>query len=105
MKILFLLLILAAVAFEVVADFILKKWSIESKNALLFAGLLVYFIGTIFWAFSLRFEFLSKAVSVFTVLNFIAVVLVGVLFFNENLSLLNKLGVCLGVLSIILVEI
>ena len=68
-------------------------------------GLAFYFTGTVFWAVSLKYEFLSKAISVFTVLNLIAVVLVGVLMFKEDLSLLNKIGICLGVLSVILIEI
>lgn len=103
-KFVFFGLIILAVAFEVVADILFKKWSIEGRNALLLAGLALYFIGTAFWAFSLRNELLSKAVTVFTVLNFAAVVLVGALYFGEKLSDINKAGIVLGLLSIIMVE-
>ncbi|PJE75724.1 hypothetical protein COV04_03385 [Candidatus Uhrbacteria bacterium CG10_big_fil_rev_8_21_14_0_10_48_11] len=65
----------------------------------------VYFIGTIFWAFSLRYDYLSKAISVFTILNLIVVVLVGVLYFNEQLSFVNKIGIVLGIASILLIEL
>ena len=105
LKFVFLGLLLLAVALEVVADILLKRWSIESRNILLVVGLLAYFIGTVFWAFSLKYEFLSKAVSVFTVLNLVIVVLAGVLIFKEDLSLVNKIGIGLGILSVILVEI
>ena len=77
-------LILVAVIFEVVADILFKKWSIESRNILFSVGLLVYFIGTIFWAVSLKYEYLSKAVSIFTILNLIILVAVGTLLFKEK---------------------
>ena len=104
-KILFFSMIILAVALEVIADIFLKKWSIENKNSLLILGLGIYLIGTIFWAFSLKYEFLSKAVSIFTVLNLILVVLVGVLIFKEDLSTINKIGIALGAISIVLIEI
>jgi multidrug transporter EmrE-like cation transporter len=39
------------------------------------------------------------------VLNLIAVALVGVLYFKEDLTLINKIGIILGVVSVILIEI
>jgi multidrug transporter EmrE-like cation transporter len=105
LKITFLLLVLLATAAEVVGDIFFKKWSLGSKNILLILGFIIYGIGTILWAFSLKYEFLSKAISILTLLNLIVVVLVGVLYFNENLTLINKLGVALGIVSIILIEL
>lgn len=87
------------------ADIFLKKWSIENKNYLLIIGLLIYFVGTIFWAFSLKYELLSKAGPIFTILNLVMIVLVGVIMFKENLSFVNTAGVVLGIVSIILIEI
>src|SRR3990167_3449873 len=104
-KIIFFGLVILAVALEVAGDIFFKKWAIESKGVLLYIGLLIYFIGTIFWAISLRYEYLSKAISVFTVLNLVIVVLVGVLYFKEDLSLINKVGIGLGILSVILIEV
>jgi multidrug transporter EmrE-like cation transporter len=105
LKFIFFGLIALAIAFEVVGDILFKKWSTDSKHILLYVGLLIYFIGTIFWAISLKYEYLSKAISVFTVLNLIIVVLVGVLYFKEDLSLINKVGIGLGILGVILTEI
>ena len=104
-KVIFLVLLFLAVALEVFADVLFKKWAIENKNMLLIFGLAIYFLGTIFWAYSLKYEFLSKAISVFTVLNLILVVAVGVIVFKEELSIINKIGVLLGILSVILIEI
>jgi len=104
-KFIFFGLIALAVGLEVVGDIFFKKWAIDNKNILIYAGLLIYFIGTIFWAISLKYQQLSKAVSVFTVLNLIIIVLVGVLYFKEDLSLINKVGIGLGILSVILIEV
>jgi len=104
-KFIFLGLIALAVAFEVMGDVFFKKWSADSRNILLYIGLGVYFIGTVFWAISLKYEYLSKAISIFTVLNLVIVTLVGVLYFKEDMSLVNKIGIGLGIISVALIEI
>jgi len=104
-RLIFLSLIVLAVGLEVLGDIFFKKWSMNNKNLVLYVGLLIYFIGTIFWALSLKYEYLSKAISVFTIVNLIVVVLVGVLYFKEDLSLINKIGIGLGTLSVALIEL
>jgi len=101
----FYVLILLAVAFEVLADILFKKWSLSNNHFLLGIGMLVYLFSTVAWAFSLKYDFLTRAISLFTVINMIVVVLVGVIIFKENLSLINKVGIALGVMSIIFMEI
>ncbi|HZX12649.1 MAG TPA: SMR family transporter [Candidatus Nanoarchaeia archaeon] len=103
-KVLFFLLIFLAVLFEIVADVLFKKWSMESKTFLFVVGIVLYAIGTVFWAFSLKYEFLSRAIIVFTVVNLVVISLVGVIFFKESLSLVNKVGIFAGLLSVVLVE-
>lgn len=104
-KLIFFSMIILATALEVGGDIFFKKWAIGGKGLVLLIGLLAYFIGTIFWAISLKYEFLSKAISIFTILNLIVIILVGVIMFKEDLSLVNKIGMVLGVLSVILIEI
>lgn len=104
-NLLFLFLILLAVVFETVADISFKFSHLANKQMWLWLGVALYTVGTVIWAFSLRYEYLSKAISIFTVLNLIAVILVGVLFFHEQLSLLNKLGIGLGILAVILMQV
>ncbi len=96
--------ILLGVLFEAIGDVVLKKWALAQQNILLLGGLLLYFIGAIFWAFSLKYELLSKSISIFTILNLIAVALLGVFLFQEKLTLVNKLGILLGIVSVILIE-
>lgn len=104
-RVAFLLFILFATALEVSADILFKKWALGGRGLIFFLGLGMYSIGTVFWGFSLKYEFLSKAISVFTVLNMLIIVLVGAIFFNENLTLANKLGILIGLASLILVQI
>ena len=105
LKLIFFSLIFLAVILELIADVMLKKWAIGNRNLFFIAGLVIYFLGTLFWAVSLKYEFLSKAGAIFTILNLIAISLAGIIMFKEDLSLTNKIGVALGVLSIILIEL
>jgi EamA-like transporter family. len=105
MKKYFLLIILAAVALEVVADIFFKKWSMNGRAILLAVGIGLYIIGTVAWAYSLKFELLSKAISIFTILNLIAVAAAGFVIFKEDLSLTNKIGFVFGLIAIVLIEI
>jgi len=105
LKLIFFGLIILATALEVAGDIFFKKWSIGGKNIILILGFLIYALGTIFWAFSLKYDYLSRAISVLSILNLIVVVLVGVLYFNETLTIVNKIGIALGILGMILIEI
>lgn len=105
LKVIFFILIILAALFESGGDIILKKWAIDGKLIFFIAGVAIYFIAIVVWAFSLKYEFLSKAISVITILNLIVVVLVGVLYFKEDLSVINKIGIVSGIISVILIEI
>ena len=59
-RILFFILIIIAVSLEIGADIIFKKWAIENQTMLFAVGMIVYLIGTAFWAYSLKFEMLSE---------------------------------------------
>lgn len=97
-------LIAIAVAFEIVADVLFRKWAIENRVLLLGVGLALYFIGTLFWAFSLKYEVLSKSIVIFTLINLIVGVGVGLFYFKEELSLVQKFGVGFGMVSVALIE-
>ena len=105
LKSFFFILILIAVALEVLADILFKKWAIVNQTSLLIAGLVIYFVGTMAWAFSLKYEYLSKAITIFSILNLVAIALVGVFLFKEDLSWINKLGLATGIISVILLQI
>lgn len=97
--------ILVAVVFEVVADIFFKKWALAEGKVFLAAGLALYFIGTVIWAYALKFEDLSKAIVVFVVLNLVLAVLAGVSIFGETLTTMQKVGITLGIVSVVLLEL
>ena len=68
-------------------------------------GILLYLASTVFWAISLKYESLSKAVPVFILINLVALVLIGVFYFQEKLSTLNIIGILMAIISIILINI
>lgn len=103
-KLLFWVCIVSAVLFEALGDIFFKSWAGAHRIWLLVAGLTVYFIGTVFWAVSLKYEGLARAITLFSVVNLVIIVLVGVVFFNEELTSLHKLGIALGIVSVALLE-
>ncbi len=103
-KILFWILVSLGVIFEIIGDVFFKKWAINSKPTIMWIGFIIYIIGGLFWAYSLKYEMLSRAVSIFTILNLIIVSLVGIIFFKENVSVITKFGIILGIISIALIE-
>ncbi len=105
MKYAFIVLLILGVSIEVIGDIFLKKWSMENKSIFGTIGIVLYIASTIAWAYSLKFGFLSKGVAIFTILNLVLVVIAGVFMFNEHLTLLNKIGIGLGIVSIILIEL
>lgn len=104
-KIIFLILVFLAAVFEAGWDIILKKWALDSKSYFFIIGITIYFIATVIWAFSLKYEFLSKAISMVTIINSILVIMVGVLYFKEQLSTVNKFWILLWIISIVLLEL
>lgn len=104
-KTVFIFLIIACTFFEILGDVLIKKWALANKNYYLAIGFALYSTGTIFWAVSLKYELLTKAISIITILNLIVVALIGMLLLRENISLINKLGLILGVAGIILIEL
>jgi drug/metabolite transporter (DMT)-like permease len=100
----FWILMLCAISFEFIADVLFKEWSLRNRHSLLIFGLFVYSFGTILWAYSLKFESLSKALVFFTLINLIAGLVIGTLFYKEKLTLANKAGFILALLAIGLLE-
>lgn len=100
----FLVLIFIGTLLEIGGDLLFKKWSLENKPIWLWVGLIIYFAGAVPWALSLQYAEISEAIVVFMVLNVIGVVLAGMFFFHETLSDVQKVGIGLGILSIVLLE-
>lgn len=103
-KTIFLLLIAAGALLEVLGDVAFRYWALSNKMTLMVAGLAIYFAGSIFWAYSLWYESLSKAVVVFTLSNLLLAVGIGLIVFNETLTPKQMAGIGLAILAIVLIE-
>ena len=105
MKYFFILLVIVVSILEVAGDILFKEWTLKNNKYFLILGIIAYLVATTFWAFSLKFQNLSKAVVIFGVLTVIIGVLVGVFLYKEPLTTLNIIGVILGLAAIFLLEI
>lgn len=92
---LWIFIVLGAIL-EVVGDFFLKKqqWAL---------GLGLYFIGSGFWALSLKETELSRAIVLFTVVNLLLAVAIGIFYFDEILTVQQMLGVLMAVGALVLI--
>ncbi|MEI6553926.1 MAG: EamA family transporter, partial [bacterium] len=84
---------------EIGGDILFKEWTIQHKNYLLICGVILYMFATVFWAYSLKYQDLSKAVVIFAVITLIVGASVGVFVYKENLTILNIIGVLVGLVS------
>jgi len=100
-----LILVIIGAAIEVFADIFFKIWSDgKGGNYLIVTGVILYLIGTGCWVTSLKYETFTRSGVVFLLLNIILLSLTGLFFFKEDISTINKIGIILGIVSIIMVE-
>jgi multidrug transporter EmrE-like cation transporter len=91
----FLPLIIYGTLLEVLGDMLFRKLHYVP-------GAIAYILGSAFWAWSLRYAPLSKAVVLFSVLNVTLACMAGVVFYNESLTFPQVLGIICGIASVAL---
>jgi drug/metabolite transporter (DMT)-like permease len=101
--------LLLAVLLEGTADLMFRKWGLDrqkgSAHWLMFAfSMAVYMSGAACWGLSLQFKDVSRAIVGFAVLNVVIVAFAGLVVFGEQLSFVNRLGIVMGMASLIMVE-
>jgi len=88
-----------------VGDIIMKKWVISGSNLFYLSGLAVYLIGLNFLAQSYHFRNIAGASTVMTIINVILLLAVSYFYFKEPLSTLQLIGVALGIIAIVFLEL
>jgi multidrug transporter EmrE-like cation transporter len=101
----FYAIISVCIIFEIIGDYLFKKWTMTNKTWELIVGTTGYIISSLLWLYSLKYEDLSKASVIFIVLSLVALTLIGVYCFDETLTTLNWIGVVLATIAIILVSV
>jgi multidrug transporter EmrE-like cation transporter len=92
------------VIFEALADIIAKKFAITHKPIIAIGALAVYLIANIFWLIALKNGAeLSRGAILFSLFSYLLAIIIGVGFYKEHLSLIQGIGVCLGVVSLVMI--
>ena len=86
-------------------DILMKQWVITNRYLFYFIGLVVYLIGLNFLAQSFKFKNIAVASVIFVIFNVVTLSLVSWLYFKETLSLMQIVGIMLGIASIIVLEL
>ncbi len=97
-------LLVAAVIFEAAGDLLFRRWGLEQRWPVFVASLLIYNVAAVIWGLSLRDLQVSTAIVYVGVLNVVLVAIGGVLFFREQLSASQLVGIGLGIGSLILLS-
>lgn len=94
--------LLVGASSELLADSLLKSWSLSGARTTYSFGLLVYTLSAIIWASTLHDEPMSKSSVFFFAANGMLCVLMGVMYFGEKLTPLGWAGIAAGILSVVL---
>ncbi len=92
------------VLFEACADIVAKKFALTNKLPIAISALLIYIIANVFWLIALKNGAeLSRGAIMFSLLSYILAVIIGVGIYKEHLSLIQSIGVALGIVSLVMI--
>ena len=91
------------VVFELIADIFAKNWSTQGKVYFWIASIISYIVANIFWLSSIRNgSGLARGTVLFGVSSAVVGALLGIFLYKESLSLLQIIGVSIGIAAIFL---
>jgi multidrug transporter EmrE-like cation transporter len=86
-------------------DILMKEWVSTNRYLFYFIGLAVYLIGLNFLAQSFKFKNIAVASVIFVIFNVVTLSLVSWIYFKETLSIMQIIGIALGIAAIIVLEL
>ena len=95
---------LVTLCFDILGDYAAKRWATQPSKLGMMLVIGLYMTANVLWAFSLKYEYLSRGTVIINVLNSLAIIMIGVIVFKEDLSAANKIGLGLGVASLYLLN-
>ena len=105
MDLLFLWISLVLTAFlNVVGDFHGKRWAENGSKTIWMIAAISYAVDQLFFAVSLTFGALATNIFIVFLMAAIADVAIGIAYFKEKLNRKNKVGIVLGFLGLILLN-
>lgn len=100
----FLLLFLGG-AVLTIGDLVMKKWVVGGQMYFYVIGLAVYLVGLNFLAQSFKFHNIAVASVIFVICNVVTLSLFSWFYFKEPLSPFQIIGITLGIISILFLEL
>jgi len=95
--------IILLVVFELIADYVAKKWSLEGGWWRASMALAAYLVANSFWLFALKNgSGLARGAVIFSVASAVIAVGLGVLLFREEVTMKGYIGLLLGIVAIVL---
>jgi len=83
----------------------MKKWVVTNNYWFYAIGMVIYLVGLNFLAQSYKFKNIAVASVIFVIFNVVTLSLVSWFYFKETLSLLQIIGICLGIVAVVLLEL
>jgi multidrug transporter EmrE-like cation transporter len=94
------------VFFEGCADIVAKYFAITNKTYVAIGALALYVVANIFWLISLKHGVtLATGAVIFSIASEVLAILIGLLLYHEQISLLQGVGIILGIISLVLLVI
>ena len=86
-------------------DIIMKNWTITNSNLTFINGILVWLLGLVLLAFSFKYKDIAVASMIFVIANIITLAIVNWGYYNESLSLLKVVGILIGFVAVVILEL
>jgi uncharacterized membrane protein len=91
--------------FEAIADIFAKEWSLGNRSFVYaILSLVAYLLANSSWLIALKYgSGLARGAIIFSVASAILASIIGLIFYKEQLTAIQLIGVFIGVISIILI--
>lgn len=100
-----LILVLAGGFVLTIGDIFMKQWTYNNNWTTFSIGLITWCIGLIFLAFSFKYKNIAVGSLIFSVSNVIFLTIFSWLYYKEVLTINQVIGIILGIIAIIFLEI
>lgn len=91
------------ILFELVADIFAKQWSVSGRPHIWLVAIVAYCLANFFWLFALKNGVgLGRGAVMFSLVSEALAIIVGLYFFKEHITLMQGVGILLGVVSLVL---
>jgi len=100
-----IILLLAGGVIVTIGDIAMKKWVVSNLASFYLIGMIIYIVGLNFLAQSFKYRNIAVASVMFIIFNVVTLSIVSWLYFKEPLSTPNIIGMALGIIAVIVMEL